>query len=462
MKKKNIAVILAAGSGARSGFSRPKQLTKLAGRPIVVHTVQRFQNHPDIDEIAIVTSQDCIADIEVLVSKESFNKVKKILLGGKERHESSLAAVRAYEEEAASFDLRLIFHDAVRPLVNDRIISEVIASLDYYRAVDVTMPASDTVVIADPDTNTIREIPDRRLIHLGQTPQGFAYHTIKKAYEAALLDPTFRTTDDCGVVLKYLPEEKIYLVRGALNNVKLTYPDDLLIIDKFMQSNAGRRLDATSNTVTLSAVKGMSLVIFGGTGGIGSSIARLAKAFGASVHVASRATGVDITDPEAIRSYLEKVAHDSGKIDAIINVVAVLNRQPLANMSPEEIATSVQTNFLGAVNIARFGFDYLKQSQGHLIFFASSSYTYGRANYSVYSSSKAAIVNLTQALSDEWSDFSIRVNCISPERTRTPMRSKSFGIEPPNVLLEPDDVAKKTLSVLIGKSTGYVYDIIKA
>jgi len=461
MRKKNIAVILAAGSGERAGFSRPKQLTKLAGRPIVVHTVQRFQNHPDIDEIAIVTSQDCIADIEGIIPREFFNKVKKILLGGKERYESSLAAVRAYEDEATSFDIRLIFHDAVRPLVDDRIIAEVIASLDYYSAVDVTLPASDTVVIADPDTNTIREIPDRRLIHLGQTPQGFKYNTIKKAYEAALQDPAFRTTDDCGVVLKYLPKEKIYLVRGALNNVKLTFPDDLLILDKYMQANAGRRLEAASDTVMLSALEGLSLVIFGGTGGIGSSIAHLAQAFGANVHIASRSTGVDITDQESVRLYLEKTAAGSGKIDAIINVAAVLNREPFAHMLPLDISNSVQTNFVGALNIARFGFDYLKNAQGHLIFFTSSSYTYGRASYSVYSASKAAIVNLTQALADEWADFNIRVNCINPERTRTPMRTKAFGNEPQGQLLEPDTVAKKTLGVLIGKSTGYIYDITK-
>jgi len=462
MQKKNIAVILAAGNGDRAGFPRPKQLTKLAGRPIVVHTVQRFQNHPNIDEIAIVTNQDCIADMEGFIPKYRFTKVKNILLGGKERHESSLVAVRAYENETTFFDIKLIFHDAVRPLVDDRTISEVIASLDSYNAVNVTMPASDTVVIADPDANTIREIPDRRLIHLGQTPQGFAYGTIKKAYEAALQDAAFRTTDDCGVVLKYLPEEKIYLVRGALNNVKLTFPDDLLIIDKYMQANAGRRLEAASDAAMLSALKGISLVVFGGTGGIGSAIVRLARAFGANVHVASRSTGVDITDQEAVRLYLKKVAAGSGKIDAIINVAAVLNREPFAHMSPVDMTNSIQTNFAGALNIARFSFNYLKSAQGHLVFFTSSSYTYGRAGYSVYSASKAAIVNLTQALADEWADFDIRVNCINPERTRTPMRTKSFGIESQAELLEPDVVASKTLGVLLGQSTGYIYDITKA
>jgi ribitol-5-phosphate 2-dehydrogenase (NADP+) / D-ribitol-5-phosphate cytidylyltransferase len=456
---KNVAVILAAGKSSRADFSKPKQLIKLCGRLIIDHTLDRFQESSVIDEIAMVTNAECIGDIESLVSRRQAGKVKKILLGGRERYESSLAAINAYESESNSSEIRLIFHDAVRPLVSDRIISDVVAALDHYRAVDVTIPATDTVVVADTDTDTMREIPDRRFMHLGQTPQAFAYETIKRAYELALKDPAFRTTDDCGVVLKYLPGEKIYLVRGALNNVKLTFADDLLVLDKFMQSNAGRRLNAVSDTIMLSSLRGKSLVVFGGSSGIGASMVRLARAFGAEVHVASRSNNVDVGAADAVDDYLKEVMRTSQRIDAIINTAAVLNRQPMINMSTKEVLESINTNFLGAINVARFGFEYLKATKGHLMFFTSSSYTYGRAYYSIYSSSKAAVVNLTQALADEWVGFGIRVNCISPERTRTPMRVKAFGVEAPEDLLDPDLVARKALGVLVGSSTGFIYDI---
>ncbi len=101
----------------------------------------------------------------------------------------------------------------------------------------------------------------------------------------------------------------------------------------------------------------------------------------------------------------------------------------------------------------------MKESHGHLLNFTSSSYTYGRAYYSLYSSSKAAVVNLTQALAEEWHTQYVRVNCINPERTDTPMRRRAFGIEPPGTLLSAKDVALFSLGVLLNESTGHVYDV---
>lgn len=240
MRKKNIAVILAAGSGERSGFDIPKQLVNLAGKPIAEHTISRFQNSASIDEIIVVTSINCITKIEDIVTNSAFTKVKKIVYGGKERHESSLAAIIASEQDAKQFDVKLIFHDAVRPLVNDRIIRDVVLALDHYNAVDVVIPTTDTIISADPVTNTIDSVPDRKKLRNVQTPQGFGWKTIKSAYEIALKDPRFKTTDDCGVVFNYLPNEKIYLVTGESTNVKLTYKEDLQIIEKLLQLNSGK------------------------------------------------------------------------------------------------------------------------------------------------------------------------------------------------------------------------------
>ncbi|HVU31001.1 MAG TPA: bifunctional cytidylyltransferase/SDR family oxidoreductase [Sphingomicrobium sp.] len=458
---RTIAVILAGGIGERGAFSRPKQLVKLAGRPVIAHALERFQTHDGIDEICIVTNDLCRSDIEELVSREQLTKVKRVLLGGSERYESSLAAIRAYEADAREAELLLLFHDAVRPLVSHGVISDVITALEHYDAVDVAIGVADTVIQASPRTNTIEAIPDRRLLRLGQTPQGFAYGTIRQAYERALKDPQFTTTDDCGVVVKYMPETKVFVVEGDASNLKLTFQTDLMIIDKFMQSNAGRRVNANAETLLLSGLQGRHLAIVGATSGIGQAMAELAGAYGASVSAAGRSTGLDIGDGEKVQRWLEEARDERGPIDAVVNAAAVLDRQPLMSMTLEQIRASIETNFLGAANVAWAAHPHLVETKGHLMFFASSSYTYGRALYSTYSASKAAVVNLTQALADEWSEIGIRVNCINPERARTPMRVRAFGNEPAETLLDAEDVARRALSVLIGNTSGIIYDIVK-
>src|SRR3954449_1515068 len=96
---------------------------------------------------------------------------------------------------------------------------------------------------------------------------------------------------------------------------------------------------------------------------------------------------------------------------------------------------ATEVNYLAPVFIAQAFHRPLRESRGSLLLFTSSSYTRGRGSYSLYSSAKAATVNLTQALADEWATDGIRVNCINPERTATPMRTRAFGAEPPESLL---------------------------
>lgn len=99
------------------------------------------------------------------------------------------------------------------------------------------------------------------------------------------------------------------------------------------------------------------------------------------------------------------------------------------------------------------------ETHGHLLLYTSSSYTRGRADYSLYSSTKAAVVNLTQALADEWACQGVRVNCVNPERTATPMRLRAFGDEPAGTLLSPAAVARTSLDVLLSRLTGQVVDV---
>lgn len=449
--KRNIAIILAGGVGSRLGMSTPKQFFKVAGKMVVEHTIDVFERNQHIDEIAIVSNPALVADFENIVLRNKWRKVKKILKGGAERYYSSLSAITAYQNE----DANLIFHDAVRPLVSQRIIDDVVKALDTHRAVNVAVPSADTIIEVDGDF--ITNIPDRSRLRRGQTPQAFDRQLISDAYDKALKDPNFRTTDDCGVVRTYLPEEPIFVVRGEESNMKLTYREDTYMMDKLFQLKSTEPNDVH---IGAESFRGKVAVVFGGSYGIGKNIVEMLEQSGAHVHSFSRsATHTDVGDDNQVALALSAVEQKEGHIDYVINTAGVLNREPLASMEYDTILKAVQTNYMGTVNVALRSRPYLQRTRGKLIFFTSSSYTRGRAFYSIYSSTKAAIVNFVQAVAQEWDADGISINCINPERTKTPMRQQNFGVEPDETLLMPERVAEATLRTLLTDCTGQVIDV---
>lgn len=451
---KNIAVILAAGSGTRFGAEVPKQFIKLAGKPLIIYTLDTFQKATRIDEIIIVTNVEYIDTVSDFVNAYHFDKVSKVISGGKERADSSWSAIQSLDID----ECNLIFHDAVRPFVSNRIIDDCITALEQWNAVDVVVDPTDTIVkVKD---NQIMSIPDRRQLARGQTPQAFKKTIIEEAYKKFMTDPERIAFDDCGIVLKYLPNEPIYTVKGEERNFKVTHQQDLYLADNFIKdgliNHTHDDIDALERKLSNKVV-----VIFGGSSGIGESLVAQCRDVGANVYSFSRRNGCDITQVEQISDALVKIKKSEGRIDFVINTVGVLVKKPLAFVSTEEVISSCGINYIGAINIARASYEYLKESRGMLINFTSSSFTRGRAGYSLYSSSKAAIVNLTQALSEEWQSTDVKVNCINPERTDTPMRRKNFGIEPPDSLLTASYVAQSTLSVMASHCTGQIILIRK-
>ena len=223
-----VGVILAAGSGSRTGLSTPKQFLPLGGKTVLEHSVQTFHDHPGINEVVIVTAPGFIDRINALVKKNVWNKVTAVLPGGKERFDSSLAAVRHFSGQP---DAIMLFHDAARPLVSGRIITDALKAMETCNAVDVAIPAVDTIVQCNREGTFMTSIEDRSLLWRMQTPQGFRQRTIEQAYRIALRDPAFTATDDCGTVLRYLPDEKVGIVRGSERNIKLTYADDLSLLE---------------------------------------------------------------------------------------------------------------------------------------------------------------------------------------------------------------------------------------
>lgn len=451
---RTIGVILAGGTGSRVGLAIPKQLLKIAGKAVMEHTLDVFADSEVIDEIFILMHPDHLDAAEAMAAK--YPKVTRVLAGGETRNESTRAALAGLADRPA--DTKVLFHDAVRPLLEPRIINDLVDALDNFDAADVAIPSADTIIEVNED-KVITNIPDRSRLRRGQTPQAFRLGTLMEAYRIAFEDPNFVATDDCTVTLRYLPHVPITVVEGSDQNMKITEPIDVFIADKLFQIGSTVAPSSDPNQYA-ELLAGKVVVILGGSYGIGADMASLASGFGATVHSYSRSgTGTDVKDPEAIEAALAQAHAASGHIDYVVVTAGVLIKNRLSDSSMEEIMLGVEVNYLAPIVTARAALPYLKETGGQLLLFTSSSYTRGRAEYSIYSSSKAAVVNLTQALADEWAPEGIRVNVINPERTATPLRKKAFGDEPADSLLSSQAVALTAIDVLLSDLTGHVIDV---
>lgn len=454
--RRTIGVILAGGTGSRVGLSIPKQLLKVAGKPVMEHTLGIFQECDAIDEIYILMHPDHLDAARRIGAR--FTKVTQVLAGGETRNGSAQAALRVLGTHNDA-DTRVMFHDAVRPLVDTRIINDLVAALDEYDAVDVAIPSADTIIQVN-ERDEITAIPPRGMLRRGQTPQAFRLGVIQEAYRRAWEDPDFVATDDCSVVLKYSPEVPIKVVEGADHNMKITEPIDVFIADKLFQIGSTLAPPSTDARTYAEHLAGKVVVVLGGSYGIGADIAELVTDFGARAYAFSRSqTNTHVENADEVEASLRRVHEEAGRIDYIVVTAGVLNIGRLAEVPMEDIMAGINVNYVAPVIAARSALQYLRETKGQLLFFTSSSYTRGRAEYSVYSSAKAAVVNLTQALADEWSADGVRVNCINPERTATPMRTRAFGDEAPETLLSSRAVALTSLDVLMSNLTGHVVDV---
>lgn len=458
---RNVAVILAGGVGTRIGLNTPKQLVKIAGRPIMEHTLAIFDEHPQIDEIIVLMARGHLDRVHELVRKNDFKKVTQVLEGSGTRNETTQVALSAVAEKYAE-DCNVILHDAVRPLLSPSIINDVVDALASNDAVDVAIPSADTIIEVEEGNGRypiIKDVPPRANLRRGQTPQAFKLSAIQRAYDKAALDPGFVATDDCTVVLRYTPEVPVAVVAGDDSNMKVTEPIDIYIADKLFQL-PGRNEHETTEEGLREALSGKTMAVFGGSYGIGADIAELAKTHGANVKCFSRSTtSTHINRRDDLIKARDEVLAETGQVDFVVNTAGVLPLGRLDETSDDTIYAATEINYIGPVLLAQTFYPELAKSKGSFLLFTSSSYTRGRGSYSLYSSAKAATVNLTQALADEWASEDVRINCVNPERTSTPMRTKAFGAEDPNSLLDSHTVARASLEILIANKTGHVIDV---
>ena len=222
----NTAIIVAAGSGQRFAGSQPKQFVNLLGKPLIIHTLERFQACSEIDKIVLVLSEDGRKHFEGIKGKFEISNLWSIITGGKTRAESVKNALDSID---AHCDDIIAVHDGARPLVSTEEIS---------RTIDKAAETGAACLVAEV-TDTIKEIEgeyvvktiDRSQLRRALTPQTFRYHILRKAFDGA--DFSESITDECYLVEKL--GVKIAMVEGSARNIKITRAEDLILAEALLK-----------------------------------------------------------------------------------------------------------------------------------------------------------------------------------------------------------------------------------
>ncbi len=420
---KIVGIILAGGSGNRFEADIPKQFCLLNGRMVIEHSVATFRESGLFSKIIVALPPEWIDNPRAALGDVN-------ILGGRTRNETTWAALRACDPDT---DL-VLTHDAARPFVTTQILHDCIEALRTHEAVDVCIPADDTIVQVGTD-GFIENIPDRRRLMRGQTPQGFRFAALRAAYEANA--GNLNATDDVGIYLRLGGRCKI--VPGSAFNLKLTYPHDLFVAERILQyrpANPPSGLD----------LSGKRVLLLGATGGMGSVVHGVLLARGAEVTAPSHAE-LDL----AITPIPERFARPW---DAIIHAAGILNGASDAAGVDEMLAV----NFRSVVALTDLARRCMKG--GAIVVIGSSSAMKGREGFPLYSASKAAVNNFVEGIAPVlWREAGVRINCINPGCVNTRMISGApvTNKDP----LEPDDVAELIAAYTQPADTGQIVNIRK-
>ena len=233
-------VILAGGTGSRMGNAgKPKQYLMLGGKPVIIHTVEKFIIHDSFEKIIVLCPKQWVEDTKNLARKYIPGSQGHVVVleGGATRNETIMNSIDYIEGEYGLDDSTVIVtHDSVRPFLTYRIIEENIKYGLKYGAVDTVVPATDTIV-ESMDGATASSVPDRRRMYQGQTPQTFNAKKLKELYLSLSTEEKEALTDACKIFV--LRGEGVHLVQGEAFNIKITYPYDMRVAESLVQGQAG-------------------------------------------------------------------------------------------------------------------------------------------------------------------------------------------------------------------------------
>nr|WP_317423138.1 2-C-methyl-D-erythritol 4-phosphate cytidylyltransferase [uncultured Acidaminococcus sp.] len=230
----NIAIIFAGGTGKRMNTrSKPKQFLEMHGKPVLIYTLENFENHPMIDSIILVCLESWIEYAAALLKKFGITKVAKIVPGGASGQASIYHGVKAAQQLYGGDNVVLI-HDGVRPLINEEIITQCIASVKKNGNGITVSPAIETIFLKNEENNKVGQIFDRSRCEMAKAPQCFRLQEIYDAHERARREGMNQFIDSASMMQYYGHE--LFSVEGPAENIKITTPSDFYIFRAIMDA----------------------------------------------------------------------------------------------------------------------------------------------------------------------------------------------------------------------------------
>ena len=229
----NIAIIFAGGTGTRMGSGLPKQFLQINGKPILIHTLDNFQNSPYIDKIYIACKEEYIQLTKNQIDKFQITKVKCIVCGGRTGQDSIFNALSKAREENPDNSIVLI-HDGVRPILTEEVIYANIENVKKYGSSITCTPCYETVILSS-NGEKIDNVPSRDIVYTAQAPQSFFLGDILEAHnEMRKINPDYIDIVDSCSLLRKMGKE-IYITEGNRGNIKVTTPEDFYILRALLQ-----------------------------------------------------------------------------------------------------------------------------------------------------------------------------------------------------------------------------------
>lgn len=235
----NIAVIFAGGTGRRmQTTSRPKQFLEYNGKPIIVYTLELFDNHPMIDGIVVACVEDWIPFLEKMLKKFEVNKVLKIVPGGDTGQDSIYNGLSAAKELSQDDHDIVLIHDGVRPLITEQTISDNIEIVKKEGSCITCIPATETFIVTQPDGGL--DIPTRSNSLIARAPQSFYLKEILAAHEQARNEGRHDFIDSCSMMHNY--GHRLGKVIGPMENIKITTPTDFFVFKAMVEVHENQQI----------------------------------------------------------------------------------------------------------------------------------------------------------------------------------------------------------------------------
>lgn len=235
----NIAAIFAGGSGVRMHTkSRPKQFLELNGKPVIIYTLELFDNHPQVDAIVVACIESWIPFLEKMIRKFEISKVVSIVPGGETGQDSIYNALVAAESIADGKEATVMIHDGVRPLITEQTITDNLNTVREFGSCITCVPATETFVVSQQDGTL--EIPERANSLIARAPQSFRLSDIMTAHHRAISEGRHDFIDSCTMMSHYGYQLKTII--GPMENIKITTPTDFFILRAMVEVHENQQI----------------------------------------------------------------------------------------------------------------------------------------------------------------------------------------------------------------------------